>query len=178
MTYQPDWDVDRARGEEAEHLYRQLRSDLASSTAEVKRDDRARQTGNVYVEYECQRRDGWHPSGIATTKAETWVIFVNPVMLAVPVPTLRELSRAAWRKGNRAGCVVGSHPTRGVLIPMRELMPAAVETFHTTAHGAPTDEPPLPAPADTDMDATVRFGDEAHPDTHTLDWTPVDGTAL
>lgn len=40
---------------------------------------------------------------------------------------------------------------------------------HTAAHGAPTDEPPPPQPADTDPDATTPlFGDDNHPDTFTL----------
>lgn len=168
--YQPDWDLDKARGEQAEALFSELRSDIASGRVEVKRDDRARDTGNFYVEYECKRRDGSHPSGIATTAAETWAIYVEPVMLAVPVETLKKMSRDAWRAGKRAECIVGSHPTRGVLIPLAELVPAAVR-LHGTEHGAPTDEPPPAAPFDTDMEAAVsgpRFGDDDHPDTFTL----------
>lgn len=51
--------------------------------------------------------------------------------------------------------------------PFEDFFPSRVPE---TAHGAPTDEPPSPQPADTDLDAViaVAFGDDSHPDTFTL----------
>lgn len=118
---QPDWDVDKARGEEAEALYRALRRHIMNGTAEVKCDDRAAETGNIYVEYACQTAQGWKPSGIATTKATTWVIFADPILLAMPTWVLRNLARDAKDQGHTRECIVGSHPTRGVVLPMRDL---------------------------------------------------------
>jgi hypothetical protein len=120
--YQPDWDVDKARGEEAEALFRKLRTGIIAGTTEVKRDDRARETGNFYIELECQRFDGWHDSGLRTTKATAWAIVCWPVVLAVPVSILR----IAVEGAKAAECRVGSHPTRGVVVPMGELVARAV----------------------------------------------------
>lgn len=129
--YQPNWDIDRARGEEAEGLYRLLRTNLLSGRAEVKRDDRAHSTGNVYVEYECQRRDGWHPSGIATTGSDDWAFYIKPALIVVPTSTLLNVARAYWEDPrHRRDCIRGSHPTKGVTIPVSDLVPAIVECFH------------------------------------------------
>lgn len=120
--YRPEWDVDKARGEEAEALFRKMRTGLVAGTTEVKRDDRARDTGNFYVELECRRIDGWHPSGLATTKATAWAFVSWPIVVAVPVWVLK-LAVAGARP---AECTVGSHPTRGVVVPMGELLNRAV----------------------------------------------------
>lgn len=127
---QPDWDVDKARGEEAEALFRKVRGGLLAGTTEVKRDDRTSQTGNVYIEYECRTATGWKPSGIATTKATTWVIYTEPVMTVMPTWVLKKLCRKQFKEKGHHECGNGSHPTRGVVIPIRELVPMAQELWH------------------------------------------------
>lgn len=121
----PDWDVDKARGEEAEELWRKTRTMLASGTAEVKRDDRALQTGNFFIEHACKTSRGWMDSGLKTTKAHTWVFVCWPITVALPVWILRQLHADAIKKGDLAECSVGSHPTKGVLIPVSSLLPRA-----------------------------------------------------
>jgi len=123
MTYAPDFDVDRARGEEAERLFRKLRSGILVGTTEVKRDDRAANTGNFYVELECQRADGWHDSGLRTTKANGWCIVAWPIVVAMPVWILRQVIEGC----QPAACRRGSHPTRGVLVPLNSILIRALE---------------------------------------------------
>jgi hypothetical protein len=129
MTRQPDWDIDRVTGENAEALVRTLRTTLLTPECEVKCDDQAAKTGNVYVEYECLGPNGWYPSGIADTKATTWawVLFEMRVVFWMPVWLLKNIARPALDpktlfplpNGVRKGeCKNGSHPTRGVLIPL------------------------------------------------------------
>lgn len=120
----PDWDIDKARGEEAEQLIRRYRTAMATGTAEVKRDDRAAETGRVYVEYECQTANGWMPSGIQTTKAAQWfwLLYDMRVIVGMPVWLLRNI---AQKSGRPAECKVGSHPTRGLTVPVDKLLTEA-----------------------------------------------------
>lgn len=128
MTRQPDWDVDRLRGEEAEEMYRRTRTGILIGEAEVKRDDQALNTGRAYVEYECLTADGWKPSGIATTRAATWVIVFWPVVLAMPRWLVLNIARELWRDDkNRRECRNGTHPTRGVVVGLHRFLPLAVE---------------------------------------------------
>lgn len=135
----PEWDIDKARGEEAEALVRRYRTMLASGSCEVKCDDQAARTGNVYVEYECQTNDGWRRSGIATTKAAMWffVLCDMRVVVGLPVWLLKNIAR---QSGSKRECVRGSHPTRGVVLPVDALLSearAAVVALDTEemAHG-------------------------------------------
>src|SRR5262249_22689103 len=119
----PDWDIDKARGDEAEELFRRLRSDILSGTVEVKRDDKAHETGNLFVETECLGSDGrWRPSGLATTKASTYVFVAWPLLLALPTLVLMGMVGPDLR---RASCTTGSNPTRGVLLPLSEVFERA-----------------------------------------------------
>lgn len=117
---QPDWDIDRARGEEAEQLVRQMRSSLALGSCEVKRDDKAAQTGNVFIEQECFTAAGWKPSGLSETKATNWVfvLFDMRVIVWMPVWLLRNIAAT----GTPCECKTGSHPTKGVRVPVDRLL--------------------------------------------------------
>lgn len=123
---QPDWDVDKARGEEAETLWRNTRTAMATGTAEVKRDDRAFDTGNFYIEHSCRTAQGWKPSGIKTTKAHTWVFVCWPILIALPVWILRQLHADAERKQDIKECSNGSHPTKGAVVPVDLLLKRAM----------------------------------------------------
>jgi hypothetical protein len=120
MSRQPDWDIDRERGETAEALVRRLRTTLLTAECEVKCDDRAAQTGNVYVETACKTANGWQPSGLNVTKASTWVwvLFDMRVVIWMPVWLLKDLARTA----PESACLVGSHPTRGRLLSLDRLL--------------------------------------------------------
>jgi hypothetical protein len=100
---------------------------MASGTAEVKLDRQAMHTGNVFVEFECQTALGWRPSGITTTKAHTWVFVLSHlVIVALPVWLLKNIARQIYVDGGERLNRSGSHPTKGVVIPLERLLPEAV----------------------------------------------------
>lgn len=115
---QPDWDLDRLRGEEAEAFVREVRERMLTGTVEVKRDDRATQTGNFYIEYEASTANGWQPSGIAATKANDWAFVCWPFIVTAPTWMVKLVARRAAREGFKRECGSGSHPTKGVVVPL------------------------------------------------------------
>jgi hypothetical protein len=127
MSYEPRWDIDLREGELAERLVIDL---LTDDTIEVKHDRKALQTGNLYVETDCRRRDGWNPSGISTTKATVWFFVLHEldkVLISVRTSTLQRLVAKNGRR--RAEEKDGSHPTRGVLVPVRDVLPLSTQVF-------------------------------------------------
>lgn len=119
--YRPQWDIDNSYGQEGELLVRDIIEGMKHGRVEVKRDWVFHKTGNLYVEYECYRRDGWQKSGIAITEAETWVFVLGDSGVAICIGTdrLKALARQRWRDERfRREEKDGSHPTRGVLIPV------------------------------------------------------------
>lgn len=122
IGYEPRFDHDAAFGHQAEMWTANIVHALESGSAEVKHDAIAARTGNVYVEYECKRRGRYVPSGIQTSIADVWVFVLCNTSLCVVVAT--ETLRSAARGGGhrRAECVRGSHPTRGVLVPIAWLL--------------------------------------------------------
>jgi hypothetical protein len=121
--YEPRFDLDAEVGRQGELFVTNIKDALARGSAEVKTDREAARTGNLYVEYECLRRKGWTPSGIQVTQADVWVFVlrVDELALVVSTATLRDISRRLWRT-YRTECVRGSHPTKGVLVPIRLLI--------------------------------------------------------
>lgn len=117
---EPRWDIDYQRGRQGElfveDTIRKLRD---GATVEVKTDDRALETGHVYIEYECRGR----PSGLRTTESQVWAFVLGEgVCLFLPTNTLMALARRAYRNPDyRVECARGSHPTRGVVVPLGEL---------------------------------------------------------
>jgi hypothetical protein len=124
--YQPDFDIDIEWGKQGELFVTDLLAAIKTGSIEVKNDAKFERTGNVFVEYRCQRRDGWQPSGIATTKAEFWAFVLHNNVTAVFVRTdkLKGAVRHLYRKNvnRRPGGQLGSHPTEGVLVSVAWLM--------------------------------------------------------
>jgi hypothetical protein len=117
--YEPSFDIDYQVGAQGELFVADIIDSLTKggTRVEVKRDEKVEQTGNVYLELECLKRGAYVPSGIATSKAEFWA-FVLPrnVLIVAPTESVRAL---AARYSNRASeCNRGSHPTKGVTIPV------------------------------------------------------------
>lgn len=126
--YVPEFDRDAEVGRQGELWVDSVADALAAGTAEVKTDERALLTGRVYVEFECRTASGWQPSGIARTKADVWVFVLGrQVLVAAPTSLVLRVARRAWRAGNRAECVRGSHPTKGVVIPLTVLLTWALD---------------------------------------------------
>src|SRR5437762_8841396 len=86
--YQPDFDIDLRRGHEGERLVLDFLYGFVA--VEVKDDFRAADTGRIYIESECLRRDGWQASGILATKADYWAIVLGEtVVLGIPTHVVR-----------------------------------------------------------------------------------------
>jgi len=64
---------------------------------------------------------------LATTKATTWELYIDGCVVFVPVWVLKLV---AGHCGERRECTVGSNPTRGVVVPVRELLVAIVAVMH------------------------------------------------
>ena len=119
MTYQPDWDIDLKDGKYGESIVKELLL-LDDAEIEVKHDRLALMTGNVYVETHCRRRDGWHESGICTTKAKVWFFVLdadNRITVSVTTEELRRQVKRFYPRNKREE-KDGSHPTRGVVVPL------------------------------------------------------------
>ena len=123
--YKPDFDIDYEVGRTAELWVSDLRAGLQNASVEVKHDTKAMKTGNLYLEYECLRQGKWMPSGIAASKALYWVFVVEHPHKAIVLSSEflhkaleRQLQIPAMRREEKDG----SHPTRGVLLPLVWLM--------------------------------------------------------
>ena len=129
--YEPRFDFDVRRGKVGEDYVGTILEAIASGSIEVKTDYGTNRTGNLYVEFEQEGRDGaWRPSGIATSEAEYWAFAFSDGAIFVRSETLREICREWWRKGE-VGFRPGnenSNASRGVKLPVRELA-ARLECF-------------------------------------------------
>jgi hypothetical protein len=128
---QPNWDLDKLRGEEGEQLVAAMRSAVIAGTCEVKTDAMALRTGNVYVEYACKTSQGWMPSGIATTKAASWAFVLGRTVVWMPTWALKNVARGKLNDGKKKECATGSHPTKGVLVPVKDLVPLSIAQYVT-----------------------------------------------
>lgn len=122
--YEPRFDLDYEFGRQGELWVDSVVQALRTERAEVKTDGRVSRTGNLYVEFECRRRDGWQRSGLATTQSDVWVFVLGSSGMALVVKTdvLKELCRPLWKAGKVAAETDGSHPTKGVLLPLNLLV--------------------------------------------------------
>lgn len=125
--YHPDFDRDLAFGKQGEMFVARIQDALADQTAEVKTDAVALDTGNVYIEYACLRRGTtWEPSGIRTTQSTVWVFVIGVVAVAAPTDALRHIVQTYWdRTGWHRSLERGSHPTKGLCVPIPLFLRAA-----------------------------------------------------
>jgi len=118
--------LDLAFGEDTELALVALFNGIQNGSIrlEVKTDDLAVHTGNLYLEYEHKPRGAIDhmPSGIATTRADWWAFQVGPVTILSPTSTWRDLGREAFRRGLRRECARGDNPTRGVVLPIADML--------------------------------------------------------
>lgn len=119
----PDWDLDFSYGKEGEERAEAIIQGMISGTTEVKRDRKFHNTGNIYVEYECLRADGWSQSGIRTSQADNWTFILGNSNIAISVQTedLKLLFDYYYGILPRV-CPNGSHPTKGVAIPVEAII--------------------------------------------------------
>lgn len=123
--YEPRFDIDQAVGSQGELFVANIIDSLASGSnrIEVKTDERVAQTGNVFIEFECRYGGVYRPSGIQISKAEL-LMFVLPAGVAIvaPTSTVKAVAYSHFRLGHIASCTKGSHPTKGVVIPVGQFV--------------------------------------------------------
>jgi hypothetical protein len=131
MTYDPalsHFDLDLKRGAQGEFFVQDVAEMLAdgSGRTEVKTDAWFVHSNRLYIEHECQGRDGqWRPSGIAVTKSKLWAFRLgkHSALFVFDTDWLRrayELAKSDAR--NLTKCSYGENPTRGVYVYLNHLM--------------------------------------------------------
>jgi hypothetical protein len=115
--YEAGWDVDRGVGKKGEQLFVDVHTALFDGKVEVKVDRGMWSTGNHYVEFEQECRDGvYRPSGISTTESPWWAI-VSPDEMGFMV--IRTDMLRALCKGRPTGeqpIRENTNATRGYLV--------------------------------------------------------------
>ena len=84
MEYNSDVRYDLKVGQVAEQA---LAAIFEGKKVEVKRDRKARLTGNVFVEYESRGK----PSGISTSEADYWCFVVEETFILLTADRLKEI---------------------------------------------------------------------------------------
>ncbi len=119
--YQPDFDIDYSVGHQGELYVMSIIDALKDGRAEVKTDEMALVTNNVYFERECLYRSGWRPTGIDNPDLQPdtiWVHVVGSAVLGLPIDLLRRICDSPRAKSRE--CKRGDHPTRGVVFKIPE----------------------------------------------------------
>lgn len=126
--YEPGFDLCLEAGHQAEeyvrHLLRHLL--LGNERIEVKRDDVALSTGNIYIEYAHKPRGSteYVPSGIANEPgADYWAIVIGDVIVITRTEALKYVAR----RGIKAEHTTGNNPTKGMKVPLKGLIKALAE---------------------------------------------------
>lgn len=108
---------DVAWGGEAERLFGEVLL-LPFESVEVKRDGRAHETGNLFIE--AEQGSPWRPSGLSVTKARLWVFVLASGTMIVETPErLRELTAGLPLVEQKRD---GLTPARGFVLPIRDLL--------------------------------------------------------
>jgi hypothetical protein len=115
MKHNNDFRYDLAVGKVAEDLLADL---LENKKVEVKRDMKAMETGNIFVEYESRDK----PSGLANSEAEYYCYFINDDrMFVIETSELKMLCRTYI--GTKRDIVGGdSNTSKGILLPLTDLI--------------------------------------------------------
>ena len=122
--YEPRFDIDLRRGQVGEENVTSLLGAISHGTIEVKTDYGAHLTGNVYIEYQKEDRDGnWVPSGISVTEAEWWAFSFDGAVVFIQTERLKDLCRplVVTHTGHRAGNE-HSAGSKGIKLPLNLLV--------------------------------------------------------
>lgn len=115
------FDIDLEYGQSREDALETFLTD-SNMKIEVKSDEKAKETGNIYVEYKQRKGSEWVDSGIAVTEADIWAVEVrsdNFVLLSTD--KMKELAKRAYEQGKTVSG--GDHNnTKGILVPIEWLV--------------------------------------------------------
>lgn len=123
MKYCSDFKYDLKVGQIKE---KELADILTNKKIEVKKDQKAFSTGNIYIEYVSRDK----ASGISTTQADYWCIYVTEeTFIFVKTEDLKYICREYIRRKHWRGSVKGGdeNTSIGVLLPIIDLLPNSVK---------------------------------------------------
>lgn len=122
--YVPDFDIDAAvGGQGALFVATAMDAILDGESAEIKTDEASWRTGNVYIELECWISGQWAPSGV-NRRAALWChVVANGMVIFAP---REQVKAVALKYGKPRECLRGSHPTRGLTVPIPQFTAALV----------------------------------------------------
>jgi hypothetical protein len=114
-----NWDLDLRFGQEGEILVNQFLT-APIETIEVKRDRRWKETGNVFIEFECWSDVlcQWYPSGLSITKASHWAFVLEDSVVIVPT---EKVKKTVAKYGRRVEMNRPEYSTKGFLITIEDL---------------------------------------------------------
>jgi len=113
MEFNSDFKYDLRVGQVAEE---QL-AFLLGSNIEVKSDQKAHITGNVFIEYESRGKR----SGIATSEAEYYCIVILNRFIILPKDELKSICRK-YIGTNRDVLGGDNNTSKGILLPIKDLI--------------------------------------------------------
>jgi hypothetical protein len=100
---------------------RELSEILINKKIEVKFDRQAKDTGNVYIEYESRG----NPSGLAKSEADYWCIVIKEsIFILIKTEELKDICRGYISSGHWRGKKEGgdNDTSIGVLLPLIDLI--------------------------------------------------------
>ena len=114
VKYNNDFRHDLEVGQLGEKLLADI---LENRTIEVKKDLKAMQTGNVFIEYSSRGK----LSGLSTSQADWWALIVSDkVIKLIKTDYLKELCRPYI--GTKRDVLGGDNDTsKGILLPVKEI---------------------------------------------------------
>jgi hypothetical protein len=103
-----------------QHYEEKLGMLLTNKKIEVKRDKRAAQTGNIYIEFNSRGK----PSGIETTEADYWAIWpLEDVCIFVTVGKIRQLVEKYKNDPKKVKAGGDNNTSYGVIVPLEDFLP-------------------------------------------------------
>lgn len=121
MDYNSDFRYDLEVGQVSEKALAEI---FENKKVEVKRDLKARQTGNLFIEFESRGK----PSGIATSEAEYYAFDIGELFIIVSKDNLMAI--VSLMIGTTAEVKGGDNNTSlGVLLPINKLIYQNNNTF-------------------------------------------------
>jgi hypothetical protein len=114
MNFNSDFRYDLKIGVEFEtKLY-----ELLGKTIEVKRDFKALNTGNIFIEYQSRGK----LSGIATTQAKYWCYWLSDFhLILIETEELKKMCRI-YLNTKRDVCGGDNNTSKGVLLPLTDFI--------------------------------------------------------
>jgi hypothetical protein len=115
MEYCSDFRYDLEVGQVAEA---ELADTFENKKIEVKRDLRAKETGNIFIEYASRGK----PSGLATTQSDFYCFVIEDLHIMLPTVQLKKIARSylGTSRDVRGG---DNNTSYGILLPLKDLIP-------------------------------------------------------